>query len=117
MFLGLPDPDPLDRGTDQRIRIRIRIRTKISWIRNSGFYTSNYLIMSLSLESRRLFVIIFGRFLSRFFKTFMEPSNRFQGSQGIYSAGVCRLTGQYDNPIPTRFLVPIDFSKISALVY
>jgi hypothetical protein len=37
MFLGLPDPhpDPLDRGTDPRIRICIRIHTKMSRIHNT----------------------------------------------------------------------------------
>ncbi len=34
MFLGLPDPDPLVRGMDPRIRIRIH--PKISWIRNTA---------------------------------------------------------------------------------
>jgi hypothetical protein len=42
----------------------------------------------------------------------MEPSNRFQG---IYSASLCSLSGRYDNPIPTRFLAPIDCLKIPAL--
>jgi hypothetical protein len=39
MFLGLPDPhlDPLDRGTDPRIRIRIR--AKMSQNHNTGVYT------------------------------------------------------------------------------
>ncbi len=37
--------------------------------------------------------------------------NRFQG---IKSASPCSLVGRYDNPIPTRFLVPIDFLKIPA---
>jgi hypothetical protein len=31
------------------------------------------------------------------------------------SASLCSLAGQYDNPIPTRFLAPIDFLKIPAL--
>jgi hypothetical protein len=31
-----PDPDPLVRGRDPRIRIR----TKMSWIHNTGFLTS-----------------------------------------------------------------------------
>jgi hypothetical protein len=35
MFLGLPDPDPLDRGTDPRIRISIRIHAKKSRIHNT----------------------------------------------------------------------------------
>jgi hypothetical protein len=29
----------------------------------------------------------------------------------------CSLEGRYDNPIPTRFLVPIDCLKIPALLY
>jgi hypothetical protein len=33
-----PNPEPLARGMDPRIRICIRIRTKISWIRNTGFF-------------------------------------------------------------------------------
>jgi hypothetical protein len=32
-----PDPDTKLRGMD--LRIRIRIRTKISWIRNTGFFS------------------------------------------------------------------------------
>jgi hypothetical protein len=35
MYL-IPDPDPLVRGMDPRIRIQIRIHTKMSWIRNTG---------------------------------------------------------------------------------
>ncbi len=38
--------------------------------------------------------------------------NRFQG---INSASLCSLAGRYDNPIPTRFLAPIDCLKIPAL--
>jgi hypothetical protein len=38
----------------------------------------------------------------------MEPRNRFQG---MNSASLCSLAGRYDNPIPTRFLVPIDCLK------
>ncbi len=41
----------------------------------------------------------------------MEPRNRFQG---INSASQCSLAGRYDNPIPTRFLAPIDCLKIPA---
>ncbi len=47
------------------------------------------------------------------FYTFMEPRNRFQG---MNSASLCSLAGRYDNPIPTRFLVPIECLKIPALV-
>jgi hypothetical protein len=32
------------------------------------------------------------------------------------SASLCSLAGQYDNPIPPRFLAPTDRSKIPALV-
>ncbi len=38
--------------------------------------------------------------------------NRFQG---VNSARLCSLAGRYDNPIPTRFLAPIDCLKIAAL--
>ncbi len=31
------------------------------------------------------------------------------------SASLCCLGGRYENPIPPRFLAPIDFSKIPAL--
>ncbi len=43
----------------------------------------------------------------------MEPRNRFQG---MNSAGLCSLAGRYDNPIPTRYLAPIDCLQIPALV-
>jgi hypothetical protein len=43
-----------------------------------------------------------------FLKTFKEPRNRFQG---IDSASLCSLAGQYDKPIPTRFLALIDVLK------
>ncbi len=45
-------------------------------------------------------------------ETFMEPRNRFQG---MNSASLCSLAGWYDNPIPPRFLAPIDSLKIPAL--
>ncbi len=35
---------------------------------------------------------------------------------GIDSVSLCGLAGRYDNPIPTRFLAPIDCYKIPALV-
>ncbi len=37
-------------------------------------------------------------------------------SPGIDSASLCSLVGRYDNPIPTRFLAPIDRSKIPAQI-
>ncbi len=42
----------------------------------------------------------------------MEPRNRFQG---MNFASLCSLAGRYDDPIPPRFLAPIDFLKIPAL--
>ncbi len=36
--------------------------------------------------------------------------------QGTNSARLCSLVGRYYNPTPTRFLAPIDFLKIAALV-
>jgi hypothetical protein len=47
------------------------------------------------------------------FLKFMEPRNRFQG---MNSASLCSLEGRYDNPIPTRYLAPIDCLKIPTLV-
>jgi hypothetical protein len=44
---------------------------------------------------------------------FMEPRNRFQE---MNSASLCSQAGQFDNPIPTRFLAPIDCLKITALM-
>ena len=38
----------------------------------------------------------------------MEPRNRFQGMNSA------SLAGRYDNPVPTRFLAPIDCLKIPA---
>ncbi len=45
---------------------------------------------------------------SPYFKTLMEPRNRFQG---MNSASLWSLAGRYDNPIPPRFLAPIDYLK------
>jgi hypothetical protein len=41
----------------------------------------------------------------------MEPKNRFQETN---SARLCSQAGRYDNPIPTRFLAPVDCLKIPA---
>ncbi len=43
---------------------------------------------------------------------FKEPWDRFQG---IDFAILCRLADGYNSPIPTRFLAPVDCSKIPAL--
>jgi hypothetical protein len=48
---------------------------------------------------------------SPYFYTFRKPRNRFQGRN---SASLCSLTGRYVNPIPPRFLAPIDSLKIPA---
>jgi hypothetical protein len=42
----------------------------------------------------------------------MKPRNRFQG---MISTSLCSLAGRYDNPIPPRFLAPVDSLKIPAL--
>jgi hypothetical protein len=39
------------------------------------------------------------------FLTINKPKNRFQR---INFASLCFLAGRYDNPIPTRFLAPVD---------
>jgi hypothetical protein len=36
-------------------------------------------------------------------------------SPGIDVNSLCSLAGWYENPIPTRFLAPIDYSKIPAV--
>jgi hypothetical protein len=43
------------------------------------------------------------------FLNFKEPKNRFQGTNFV---SLCSLAVRYDNPIPTRFLAPIDCLKI-----
>jgi hypothetical protein len=48
-------------------------------------------------------------FQSPNFLTYKETKKRFQG---INSARLCSLAGRYDNPIPIRFLVPLDCLKI-----
>ncbi len=45
---------------------------------------------------------------ARVFKLLIAQ-NQFQG---INSASLCSLAGRYNNPIPTRFLAPIDCLKI-----
>ncbi len=44
----------------------------------------------------------------------MGPENRFQG---MNSTSLWSRAGRYDNPIPPRFLAPIDSLKIPALYY
>jgi hypothetical protein len=60
---------------------------------------------SYSLPSPQIIL----KFQRRYFLTVKEPKNRFQG---IVSASLYSLAGQYDNPIPTRFLAPIDSSQM-----
>ncbi len=45
----------------------------------------------------------------------MGPRNRFQGMNSA-SLCTCSLAGRYDNPLPPRFLAPIDSFKIPALI-
>ncbi len=62
-------------------------------------------------RSRQQFTLLLKK-LSSNFHTFKEPKNRFQGTN---STRLCSLAGRYDNPIPNRFLVPIDCLKKQAL--
>ncbi len=71
MFLSFPDPDPLVRGTDARIRNRIRIRTKMSRIINT-----DQKLFARRLFARRLFQCI----LSRRILTKVDMCNVFSGS-------------------------------------
>jgi hypothetical protein len=47
----------------------------------------------------------------------MGARNRVGNELSYRPAGLCSLAGQYDNPIPTRFLASIDFSKIPELEF
>jgi hypothetical protein len=51
---------------------------------------------------------------ARIFKRFLEPRNRYQG---MNSASLCRQAVRYNNPIPPRFLAPIDCLKIPAGIF
>ncbi len=46
----------------------------------------------------------------------MEPQNRFQGMNSA-SLWVCSLAGRYYNPVPPRYLAPVDSFKIPALMF
>ncbi len=50
--------------------------------------------------------------LRRYFQTFSEARIRYEG---IDSASIFSLASRFDNPIPARFLTPIDCYKIPAL--
>jgi hypothetical protein len=54
MFLDLPDPhpDPLDIGTDPRIRIQIR--TKMSRIHNTAIFVVKF--MTVGVVKDRMFI-------------------------------------------------------------
>ncbi len=61
-----------------------------------------------SIQTKIVFVFVFVSFR---FVLHEEHRNRFQGTN---SASQCSLVGQYNNTIPTRFLVPTDCLKIPA---
>jgi hypothetical protein len=48
---------------------------------------------------------------ARICKRLRSPGIEFQGFD---FASLCSLAGRYDNPIPTRFLTLIDYTKIPA---
>ncbi len=70
----------------------------------------NFTTIYGGLETSRNSVVV-PAFQSPNVQTFKEPKNR---SQGINFVSLCSLVGQYDNPIPTRFIAPIDCLKIPA---
>ncbi len=77
-------------------------------------YKQGYLIISQLLyfvHIKLLLSVAIGNLgkQRRYLKTFKEPGIRFQG---IDSASLCSLVSWYDNPIPNRFLTPIDCSEI-----
>jgi hypothetical protein len=47
-----PNPDPLVRGTDPRIRIQVH--TKMSWIRNTDVHYLSYLQLYIGVHFRQL---------------------------------------------------------------
>ncbi len=51
---------------------------------------------------------------ARIFKLLRSP--RIDSKEPIPPDCVCSLAGRYDNPIPTRFLAPIDSLKIPAQI-
>ncbi len=53
--------------------------------------------------------IIAGKSRARIFKLLRSPKI---DPKELISAMLCSQAGQYDNPIPTRFLAPIDCLKI-----
>ncbi len=70
---------------------------------NNLFFLVPSLVEVRSLRSKKIVFL--------FVLHVMEPRNRFQGTN---SASQCSLAGQYNNPIPTRFLVPKVCLKIPA---
>ncbi len=76
-----------------------------TWVFNMGSWTHDLQIM---VQGRKCSVWWIQR---GYFETFKEPRNQFQG---IDSASLCSLAARHDNPLLTRFLAPIDCSKIPA---
>jgi hypothetical protein len=60
-------------------------------------------------KNYRTFIVSYVLFASLYLYTL-----HFIILQGINSSSLCSLAGWYDNPIPTRFLAPIDFLTIPA---
>ncbi len=67
------------------------------------------LYRAISYLVRKCLYRVYTRVQSPNFLIFKEPKNCIRG---INSASLCSLEGQYDNPIPSRFLAPIDCLKI-----
>jgi hypothetical protein len=67
---------------------------------------------SFGIDSWNRCLSVHKRLQIRALSPFMEPRNRFQG---MNSASLCSLAGRYDQPLPPRFLAPIDCLKIPAL--
>jgi hypothetical protein len=79
-----------------------------SWVK----YTELDHQSSIGLHAHSCTVYTAKDSLSPNFPTFKEPVNQFKGTN--YPRLCCSLAGQYDNPIPIRFLAPIDCLKIPA---
>ncbi len=94
--------------------------TKLTWLQNifmlrhamqSTFYQTSFIFADHFFLQNLTNTYSYVTRNCRYFKTSMEPRNRFQG---IDSASLCSLAGRYENPFPTWFLAPIDCSKIPA---
>ncbi len=66
-------------------------------------------------KAKKNIAVRFTRNVNRSNSEFTDGILKLLRSPGIDSVSLCRQAGRYDNPVSTRFLAPIDCSKIPAL--